>query len=371
MSVNERYVYLDYNATAPLLDKVKAAMSRALELYGNPSSVHRAGREARAAIEDAREAVAAAVGARPADVIWTSGGTEANALALSGLVPGAPVWTSAIEHPSVGALSDPSRTFPVTSDGYVDLTALETAVAALEPPFIVSLMLVNNETGVVQPVQDAARIVKARGGTVHCDTVQALGRLPIDMGELGVDAVSVSAHKLGGPKGVGALVLAPSVKISPLIRGGGQERGRRGGTENTIGIVGFGAAVNEIGRLIADQPRIANLRDDLERWIVANMPAAMMHGRGAARVANTACVSVAGCSSETQLIALDLAGVAVSSGSACSSGKVADSHVLKAMGIGAEHRKGALRISLGHATSERDLEKLQSAWLPVVAARAA
>lgn len=358
------HAYLDYNASAPLLPEAADAMRAAMDTFGNPSSVHQPGRAARSLVEDAREAVARAVGATAGQVVFTSGGTEANNTALAST---ATVLAAGIEHPSV--LSRVTTQIAVEPTGAISPDAVRKAIETLKPPFLVSVMLVNNETGVIQPVREIAAIVKERGGLLHCDAVQALGRVPFSLKDLGVDAFSLSAHKIGGPKGIGALVLDASV--APLIRGGGQERGRRAGTENVLGIVGFGAAASTVARQLADQSRLAKLRDDFETWARQTVQTAVIHGAGAARAANTACISVRGVSSEMQLIALDLAGVAVSAGAACSSGKVAESHVLRAMGVPSEQARCAIRISLGHATKADDLDKLRAAWVPVVAERAA
>ncbi|MBM3515737.1 MAG: cysteine desulfurase [Alphaproteobacteria bacterium] len=372
MAPTAPHAYLDFNATAPLLPDVAAAMTVALGTFGNPSSVHAVGRRASAAIEDAREAIATAVGSRAERVVFTSGATEANALALTGV--GAPpdrVWASAIEHPSVLSHVPPARRLPVLASGVIDLAAAKIVIDRLDPPFLVSLMLVNNETGVIQPVAELAAMVKARGGRIHCDAVQALGRLPLDLASLHADAITISAHKIGGPKGAGAVVLAADVDIAPLISGGGQERGRRAGTENSLGIVGFGVAVGAVPRLIADQSRVRELRDGLERWIAAAAPSAVIHGQSAPRVANTVSVSAPGHGSDIQIISLDLAGVAVSAGAACSSGRVADSHVLTAMGLSADVVRSAIRISLGHASTAADIDAFKRAWAPAKAAQAA
>ncbi|MDX2223639.1 MAG: cysteine desulfurase family protein [Rhodospirillaceae bacterium] len=362
--------YLDYNASAPLRPEARAAMVTALATFGNPSSVHAAGRAARAQIESSREAVAAAVGGDPAGVIWTSGATEANNQALAAL-PSTACLAAAVEHPSVLALVAPHARIAVGGDGLIDLDDLNRRIAGLPAPFVVAVQLVNNETGVIQPVRAVAERVKARGGLVHCDAVQALGRIPVDLRTLDVDTLAVSAHKIGGPKGVGALVARPGLTIAPMLRGGGQERSRRAGTENVPAIAGFGAAVSSLPRMLADQPRLAAMRDDLEIFIARECPQALIHGRTAPRVANTTCLSLPHRSSEMQLIALDLAGVAVSSGSACSSGKVAASHVLAAMGVSDPHLKGALRISTGWATTAGDLDRFKQAWASLVREQAA
>jgi cysteine desulfurase len=324
--------YLDYNATAPMRPTVREAVIGALGLSGNPSSVHAEGRAARRAVEDARAAVAALTGAAPAQVVFTGGGTEANNQALAAAA-GRTVLVSAIEHDSVLEAVPAARRIAVEPSGTVDLDALDRMLAQAGGPCLVSLMLVNNETGVVQPVAEAARIARSRGALLHCDAVQAAGRLPIDLAALGADMLTLSAHKLGGPKGVGALVLRDGLVCPPLLRGGGQEYRRRAGTENVPGIVGFGQAARDALAGLGDSERVDGLRRSLEARIRAAAPDAPIHGETARRVANTSCIGMPGVPAETQVMAFDLAGIAVSAGSACSSGKVRPSHVLTAMGL--------------------------------------
>ncbi|MBM3544432.1 MAG: cysteine desulfurase [Alphaproteobacteria bacterium] len=367
--------YLDYNATAPLREDVRVAVIDALSLTGNPSSVHEEGRAARAAIEAARTKVAKLAGARAEDVIFTSGGTEANALAL---IPqrGEGSWhlyVSAVEHPSVlaGGRFHPETItqIPVTPEGVIDL---ENLAKALEKHHLggwrphVSLMAANNETGVIQPVAEAAKIVEEAGGFLHTDAVQAAGRMKLDMSALGADMLSLSAHKIGGPKGVGALVLREGVTVEPLLKGGGQERRRRAGTENVYGIVGFGVAAELASADLAKTGEIAALRDEIEARVLSLAPDAVVLSAGVPRLPNTACIAVPGAKAETLVIGLDLAGVAVSSGAACSSGKVEASHVLAAMGVKPELAQGAIRISLGFATKRADIERFIQAFEPLV-----
>jgi cysteine desulfurase len=363
--------YLDYNATAPLRPEVRDAMLGAFAIHGNPSSVHAEGRQARAAIETARAKVAALLGARPDDVIFTSCGTEANALALAPVAGAWRCYMSAIEHPSVLAggrfsASDVTR-IPVTEDGVIDLDFLASELARHHfegqgaRPFV-SLMAANNETGALQPVTAAAESVHAVGGVLHTDAVQAAGKVPLDMGALGADLVSLSAHKLGGPKGVGALVLRERVQVEPLIRGGGQERRRRAGTEHVSGIVGFGVAAEIAAAELGKARDIAKLRDELETRALAIAPEAIVFSGRVPRLPNTSCMAVPGTKAETLVIGLDLAGVAVSSGSACSSGKVEASHVLRAMGVAPEVAQGAIRVSLGIGSTPADIERFLDAW---------
>jgi cysteine desulfurase len=365
-------VYLDWNATAPLRHEAREAMAAAWDVRGNPSSVHAEGRQARRLVEDARATIAASVGAVPRNVVFTSGGTEANALALTpglrgGSTPAASrLIVSAIEHASVLA----GGRFPreaigkigVTHAGRVDLDQLR---AALEggPPALVSIMLANNETGALQPVKEAGDIVHSAGGLLHVDAVQAYGKIPFDIKALNADLVTLSAHKIGGPKGVGALVLAEGVLgFEPLLRGGGQELGRRAGTEDVAGIAGFGAAARAaIGALRDESIRLEGLRSRLESGL-RQTSGAIVFSEDAPRLPNTTLFTVPGLTAETAVIGFDLAGIAVSSGSACSSGKVQPSHVLEAMGFGAEIAKGAVRLSLGWSTSPADIDCCLEAW---------
>jgi cysteine desulfurase len=365
-------VYLDWNATTPLRPEARDAMAAAWDLCGNPSSVHAEGRQARKLVEDARARVAGAIGALPRNVIFTSGGTEANALALtSGLqrgsgLPAERLVVSAIEHASVlaGGRFPPEvvETVGVARSGLLDLDHLREMLGD-GPPALVSVMLANNETGAVQPVAEAGEIVHAAGGLLHVDAIQALGKIPFDISEINADLVVLSAHKIGGPKGVGAVVLAEGLLgFEPLLRGGGQELGRRAGTENVAGIAGFGAAVKAaMGSLKSDAVRLESLRNRLENGL-RDTTDAIVFADGAPRLPNTTLFTVPGLKAETAVIGFDLAGVAVSSGSACSSGKVQPSHVLEAMGFGPELAQGAVRLSLGWSTSDADIDRCLEAW---------
>jgi len=365
-------VYLDWNATTPLRPEARQAMAAAWEVAGNPSSVHAEGRQARRLVEDARAAVAAAAGARPQDVVFTSGGTEANALALMpGLRRGAgePVrrlLVSAIEHTSVlsGGRFSPETiaTIAITGSGLVDVDHLR-GLLADGPPALVSVMLANNETGALQPVGEVADIVHEAGGLLHVDAIQAFGKIPFDIKSMKADLVTLSAHKLGGPKGVGALVLADEAQgLEPLLRGGGQELGRRAGTENVAGIAAFGAAVRvSMAALQGDAARLQALRERLEKGL-QQTPGMIVFSEGTPRLPNTTLFTVPGLKAETAVIGFDLGGIAVSSGSACSSGKVQPSHVLAAMGFSRELAQGAVRLSLGWSTSEADIDLALQAW---------
>ena len=368
-------VYLDWNATAPLRGEAQRAMQDAARLVGNPSSVHAEGRAARRLVEQAREEVAALVGAQPADVIFTSSGTEANMLALSPMIetagekrPRDRLLMSAIEHPSVRAGGRFPREaiadIPVEADGRVNLAALAEAVSKATRP-LVSLMLANNETGVVQPVAEAGTIVHAAGGLLHVDAVQAAGRIPCDIRALGADLLTLSAHKIGGAKGAGALVRAGEHIhfADPLIRGGGQERGLRAGTENVAGIAAFGAAAAAARRQLAEEAaHMLALRTLVEEGLRAISSQAVILGAAAERLPNTTLFALDGIKAETAVIALDLEGVAVSAGAACSSGKVQSSHVLAAMGVSPALGRGAVRVSLGWTTTKADIERFLSAW---------
>jgi cysteine desulfurase len=367
--------YFDWNATAPLRPQAAEALREALSVPGNPSSVHAEGRAARRLVEKAREEVAALVVARPGDVFFTSSGTEANMLALTPAIqtaderrPREKLLISAIEHSSVrtggrfprGAVAD----IAVDADGRVDLAALADALAGTSRP-LVSIMLANNETGVVQPIAQAAVIVHEAGGLLHVDAVQAAGRIACDINALGADLLTLSAHKIGGPKGVGALIRArEDIHFpDPLIRGGGQERGLRAGTENVAGIAAFGAAAAAVRRQgVAEADHMLALRDRLETGLKTVTPGAVIFGAHAERLPNTTLFAAEGMKAETAVISFDLEGIAVSSGAACSSGKVQPSHVLAAMGVSPALTRGAVRLSLGWTTTETDIERFLGAW---------
>jgi cysteine desulfurase len=368
----DRRIYLDWNATTPLRDEARRAMVDALDLPGNASSVHAEGREARKWIERARAGVAGAVGALPRNVVFTSGGTEANALALTpgvrrdGARPVERLVVSAIEHASVLA----GGRFPqaaiasarVTRDGVVDLGHLRELLRD-RPPALVSIMLANNETGAIQPVAEAADIVHTAGGLLHVDAVQAFGKVLFNVGDLGADLLTVSAHKIGGPKGVGALVLSAGLTgLEPLLRGGGQELSRRAGTENVAGIAGFGAAATAaMAGLLAEAERPLGLQERLENGLRLT-PGLILFSDSVRRLPNTTLFTVPGLRAETAVIGFDLAGIAVSSGSACSSGKVQPSHVLEAMGFDRDIGQGAVRLSMGWSTQDADVDRCLEAW---------
>jgi len=364
----QQRVYLDYNASAPLRPEAADAVLRVLRLPGNASSVHLEGRAARAEMETAREAVAALAGVAPKAVVFTSGGTEANNLVLSPTLrrkgEGSPpvLLACATEHPSVlsghGFSPDAVALIPVDGQGVVDLDWLRERLRA--GPALVSVQGANNETGVVQPIAAVADLVRAAGGLLHVDAVQVAGKLALGEVARGADLLTLSAHKLGGPKGAGAVVLASDrVEIGDrLVRGGGQERGYRAGTENVAAVAGFGvAAALAVEGLGVEAERMTGLRDRAEAGLRAVAPDAVVFGAGAERLPNTFAFAIPGLRAETGLIAFDLEGVALSSGSACSSGKVRASHVLAAMGIAPDLAQGALRVSLGWMSAAEDVSR--------------
>jgi cysteine desulfurase len=371
-------VYLDWNAAAPLRQEARAAMAAALEINGNPSSVHAEGRKARALVDHARENVAALVGANARNVIFTSGGTEANALALTPSIIDGPdrrprerLMISSVEHASVRAggrfAGEQIMTLPVLSSGDLDLAQAEPALAPLKASgagFLVSVMHANNETGVIQPIAQVAKLVHAAGGLLHVDAVQSAGKIACDIATLGADLLTISAHKIGGPKGVGALLKArETLQPNAMITGGGQEYGARAGTENVSGIVGFGAAAAAARREFAQAiVGVTQLKDYLEQQLRSLNADTVVFGDASQRLPNTTLFAVPGIKADTALIALDLDGVAVSAGSACSSGKVAASQVLEAMGVPLRLAGCAIRVSIGPVTTRGDVDFFLSAW---------
>jgi cysteine desulfurase len=363
-------VYLDYNATAPIRPEALAAASEAMVLGGNPSSVHAAGRAARALIEAAREQVAALIGGPASTVVFTSGGTEANALAVESAVAAGSrrLLIGATEHDCVRATAEASaaivETWPVDANGVADLDWLEARLQAWSPadgrPFA-ALMLANNETGVIQPVAQAAALMRAAEGWLHVDAVQAAGKIAVDSRALGADTLAIASHKLGGPTGAGALTFGPRASLSRRLHGGGQERGRRAGTENLAGIAGFGAAAAAALRNLPHLANQAGWRDAVAARLVQDAGVTVF-GQDAPRVANTLCFAAPGYSAELQVMALDLEGVMVSAGSACSSGKVKPSQVLLAMGAGLM-AGNAIRVSGGWASTQADWDRFADIWL--------
>lgn len=346
-------IYLDYNASVPLRPCAKETFLRLLEMEGNPSSPHRAGRELRLVIDETRKSILTNLDAKK--LVFTSGGTEANALALTGL-GSLPILVSAIEHESVLKNGTSVEIIPVTSDGVIDLEALEKKLSTFEKPGLLSLMLVNNETGIIQPVQDASRLARAKGWKVHTDACQAIGSVPLSFDELGVDMMTLSSHKCGGPLGVGALLFKKDLQLNPLIQGGGQEFGMRSGTLSAPLIAAFGAGLNEA---------IGSTNDFLREFqtkIEKALPEAIIYGQKSPRVSHVVCLGMPDVSAELQLMAFDLRNIAVSAGAACSSGKMKESHVLTAMGIASKDAKSAIRVSMGWKTQKNEVDAFIHVW---------
>lgn len=375
--------YLDHNASAPLLPAARAAMLAALDSDGNPSSVHGEGRAARRLVETARRQVAALVGGRADHVVFTSGATEAAATLLTphwrmgrGALRVSRLFVSAADHPCVlcgGRFPAEAVTvLPVDRDGLLDLAALEAALSAHDPDSgmaIVAVHAANNETGVIQPMAEIGRLAKAARALVVVDAVQAAGRIPLDISDGSADFLILSSHKIGGPKGAGAIVGASDLLMpSPLLPGGGQEKGHRSGTENVAAIAGFGAAAGEALAGLGDMSAVAVIRDRIETEVRTTAPGAAVFGAGAPRLPNTLFFDLPGMKAETAQIAFDLAGVALSAGSACSSGRVGPSHVLKAMGHG--DKASALRVSIGRTTGEREVSMFTQALRALVSRQA-
>jgi len=382
--------YLDHNATSPLRPSARAAMLAALEAGGNASSVHGPGRTARAAIDRARDSVARLAGSDASAVTFTSGGSEANCLALKGAIAGAlaaedritRLFVSAIEHESVRAAAAALAetvpglklsTIPATNDGLLDLNAFRLQLMQGKGRALISVMAANNETGVVQDLAGLSRILDTDGGEgvlLHVDAVQATGRIALSFAGLGADYLTISAHKLGGPQGAGALFISDDAPLAPLIHGGGQESGRRAGTENVASIAGFGAAASDAA-ILGDVARWAALRDRFEAELLHLAPDTVIFGKRVSRLPNTSNFAIPGLSAETALIALDLDGVAISSGSACSSGKVKPSHVLAAMGVDEGLARCGLRVSFGWSSREEDIDALIAGLRRLMARRSA
>ena len=354
-------VYLDHNAAAPLSQKALKAMEVAMASQANPSSVHKLGRHAHQLVEEVRDRVASAVGAERENVTFTSSGTEACALILR--LPGrSRLIISAIEHTAVFENAPNAIVAPVDGAGRIDLEALKQLLGQDASDSVVALMLANNETGVIQPVAEAAELAHSVGALLAVDCAQAFGKIDIDMNALGADAIALSASKIGGPLGVGAAIFRKGLSPVPLISGGGQERGIRGGTENVVGIAGFGGALSDLSARLSSKDHIRSLRDRLEVGIREIDPTCQIAGEKSPRLSNTSSIAMAGIKAETQVIALDLAGFAVSAGAACSSGKVASSHVLKAMGLPEEQISSTIRISLGPETTLPEIDGFVQAW---------
>jgi len=355
-------VYLDHNATSPQSPESLAAMNEWLVLPANPSSAHSYGRAARKQLEDARKIIAEKISAWPNEIIFTASGTEANITALRGF-PERKLLVSAVEHSSVLKHAGNDDMIKVTTDGIIDLAYLEQKLASNTQPAVVSVMLANNETGIIQPIAEIAELCKKYGALLHCDAVQALGKIPVDFSLLGVDMLSISAHKCGGPLGAAALVIKNNLSIKPLLSGGGQELGRRAGTENIAAIAGFAAAIEVID--LNYMKTLREYMDEMEAQIQS--AGGIIFGKNSQRLPNTTCVAMPGVSSEIQLIDFDLNGYAVSAGSACSSGRIEKSHVLLAMGVAPELAGCAIRVSTGWNTSKQEIGNFTKAWLKLKA----
>ena len=353
--------YLDYNATAPVWPQVVEGVAEAMSIGGNASSIHRFGRKASNLVEEAREKIAKLVNAKPSQIIFTSGGTEANNLALH-QGQSASVIVSSIEHDSVLNARSDIRLIDVDCEGVICLDHLQSLLAKSSKASVISAMLANNETGTIQPIKQVSEMARAEGVLVHCDGIQAVGKINVDWQALGANMMSLSAHKLGGPQGVGALVVDDDLDFAPLIKGGGQERYRRAGTENVPGIVGFGIAADMVRNERTRMNHIAQLRETLEGRLVSVLPKIKIYGSRVERLPNTSCFSMPGVDAEVQLVAFDLEGIMVSAGSACSSGKVTTSHVLSAMGVPDVEASTAIRVSLGWHSDIQDVEAFLSAW---------
>lgn len=354
-------IYLDYNATAKVRPEAIRTLAETLAEVGNASSVHAPGRRARALVEGARGDIAALVGASPDQLVFTSGGTEANNQVMRDADP-ARCFVSATEHPAILDACPGARRLAVGADGIIDLAAMDEELAGAEGPQWVAVMLANNETGVVQPVAEAAEIAHRHGARLHCDAVQAVGKIPVDFDALGADTMAMTAHKFGGPQGIGALAVRDRDAVDCLMRGGGQERGMRGGTESVAQIAAFGATARIAAENLDGYAALAGMRDRMEARLAQTTPGFRVFGGAAPRLPNTSKVMMPGVSSETQVMSFDLAGIAVSAGSACSAGRVEPPYVLTAMGVADEDALCALRISLGWDTSEGDIERFIEVW---------
>ena len=367
-----RRVYLDHNATVPIRPEVLDTMSEVLQIGGNASSVHAEGRKARQFLEVARENIATFVDGETGGVIFTGGGTEACNLALQtrkapkGVIRR--ILVSSIEHAAVLApLDDLTENedisvthLPVSEQGVVDIKALSTALEDPSPALVV-VMAANNETGVIQPIAEIGAMVRSHGSLFFCDAIQAAGKIPLSMKGMNIDILSLSAHKIGGAAGVGALVVRDGIVLKPLLRGGGQELRRRAGTENLAGCVGFGLAARLAMQGLSSYSNLSTLRDDLESQLADSFPEISIFAESTHRLPNTSCFALPDMRAETMVMSLDLAGIAVSSGAACSSGKVTRSHVLEAMGVSHNLLEGTIRISLGHTNTVSDIHQLISA----------
>lgn len=357
-------IYLDYNATTPLRAEVKVELLDALGEPNNPSSIHSLGRSARRRLEKSRNQIATLINSPTENIIFTSGGTEANNLALKG-GQYTDIIVSSIEHEAVlSAISD-AKKISVDKDGIIILPELENVLAEINGDCLVSIMWANNETGVIQPIKEIVEIASKYGARVHSDAVQALGKIPINFRESGLSMMSISAHKIGGPTGIGALVIADGVELKPALVGGGQEKGRRSGTENILGAIGFGKAAEVVAQNPAENKRIQSLRDLFETKLSQCFPKVNILSQNVPRLGNTSAVVMPGVLAETQVMGFDLEGICLSAGAACSSGKVKRSHVVEAMKIGDEPTTNTIRVSFGWDSTELEIDFLVGSWLKI------
>jgi len=358
-------IYLDNNATSPLLPDVIEEMTRVMKAGGNPSSVHSIGRNAKAILEQSRQNIAKIINCRPQKITFTSGGTEANNMALKATGMDH-IIISATEHDSILAIKDNFKgvvdVLPVDENGLLCFSDLKKALKGANDKTLVSVMLANNETGVRQDIKELCAITHEAGALFHTDAIQAFGKIPVDFRDLAVDMMSLSAHKIGGPQGMGAFVALEKITLHPLSFGGGQEVGRRSGTENLAGIAGFAKAASLVPKNLTDINNLRLLRDQIEHDIGRHAPEAIFYGAGAERLPNTSTILMPGVLSETQVMAFDLDGICISSGSACSSGKVKPSHVVTAMGGNKDMALSTIRVSLGRDTTQNDVTAFISAW---------
>lgn len=355
-------IYLDYNATAPIRPEVRDAMLEVMTFPSNPSSVHSLGRAAKKRVEDARASIANALSVFPHEVIFTASGTEANTMALKGFT-GRPLLVSSIEHASVlKTAGEGAAQIPVLPSGLVDMAALEELLKKIGKPALVSVMLANNETGVIQPMSDISNLVHSYGGFVHTDAIQALGKIPLDVGLLGVDMMSISAHKCGGPQGIAALIVRQGIELSRIFVGGGQELGRRAGTENVAAIAGFAKAI-DLAATDGWQKPVRDALDAMEEKILLQVPGSKILGKDVPRLPNTSSILMPRLNAETQLMHFDLSGFAISAGSACSSGRIEPSHVVKAMGIISDHADHVIRVSGGWGTLPEEISAFTNCWI--------
>ena len=358
----EQYIYLDHNATTPAFSHV---INKVITILGKPynaSSVHGFGRKAKAYLEDARRSIGQSLQAPNATIIFTATGTEANNLVLKGSTNFTKKIVSSIEHPSLTSLDVECDHIPVKSNGIVDINALEKILASVDAPALVSVMYANNETGVIQPIKDIVTLTHAYGGVVHTDASQALGKVPISIADLGIDMMTISSHKCGGISGAAALIISPCITLKGMIQGGGQELGFRAGTENIAAIIGLAEAVDSLHLSLDEMPRLEKLRLYLESTLKAIAPNIIIYGEDVARLPNTSYFTMPSVSNNTQLIHFDMDGIMVSSGSACSSGRVASSHVLEAMGVEEPFSSQAIRVSMGRNTSKNEINDFITSW---------